>query len=311
MRLTARPRYGAPVIDHALFPHKPVDRFRSIVVRSAGQDQETKIKDVLGTQLVRDTHVDFQDHRAVVVYLNGRYWGVQGLREHIDAHTLAAEHGLVPDDITLVRGKDAEHGDREAFRELLAFVRSHDLAIAGNYERVASRIDIDSYVDWQSAEIYAGNLDNGNVRCWRGSGPEARWRWILYDLDDGFADVAHDTVSYALEPDGGGDGAQPLLFLKLVQNADFRDRFLVRFAWHLDHTFAPDRVLAEIDALASAMEAEMPRHFLRWPGDFDAWRRHVGRLRVFARQRPDVLREHVRVAFGLSAADLRRYGFAR
>src|SRR5690554_7474240 len=57
------------------------------VLRNAGGDmQGAHIRDAYSTQLTKESGVAFQEYRPVVVYINGKYWGIYSLREKINEH---------------------------------------------------------------------------------------------------------------------------------------------------------------------------------------------------------------------------------
>ena len=57
---------------------------------------------------------------------------------------------------------------------------------------VESQVDIQSFMDWLLVEIFLNNRDIVNVRYWRSSAPDSKWRWILYDLDMTLGSASED-----------------------------------------------------------------------------------------------------------------------
>lgn len=94
------------------------------------------------------------------------------------------------------------------------------------------------------------------------------------------------------------------LTVNLLANKEFRDEFIERFAFHLNNTFEPERVIARIEELAANIEPEMPRHFERWGGSVERWYREVEGLKDFARLRPATVMEHIRQKFRLSEEEM-------
>jgi hypothetical protein len=92
--------------------------------------------------------------------------------------------------------------------------------------------------------------------------------------------------------------------VRLLNNSDFRNSFIERFAYHLQHTFEPEKVVARIDYLAANIEDEMPRQVERWGGSVDRWYYEIEQMREFARLRPAVVTEHIRRKFNLSEAEM-------
>jgi hypothetical protein len=88
----------------------------------------------------------------------------------------------------------------------------------------------------------------------------------------------------------------------LIQNSEFRERFINRFADLLNSLLATPHTMARIDQMAAVLNGEMPEHIARWrhPGSFVEWRQNVEYLREYARLRPATCREHLIRRFDLS-----------
>ena len=134
-----------------------------------------------------------------------------------------------------------------------------------NYQYIAEQIDIDNYVTYQVAQIYADNRDwpGNNIKYW--NSPTTKWRWILFDTDFVFGTwnggaSSFDTLSYALESNGPGWPNPPwstLLFRKLVENSQFRNKLINQFADEFNGRFKASNVNSHIDAIASSVTSEM------------------------------------------------------
>ncbi len=302
----ARKEYGKERIVYPLFPDKPeMDTFHSIVLRTSGQDAElTKIRDAMMTRLMRDTGVDYQAYRPVVMYLNGEYWGIYNIREKINKYFLAYNHGIEnPDNIDIIEANhNVKAGDAEHYDALIDFVKNHDLKVSENYEYVKTQMDVDNYMDYQIAQMYFANTDNGNIRFWHERSSKGKWRWILYDTDWGFFNVDHDSVWHIINPKGTGVGKMfsNILIRKLLENKEFKEEFIRRFAHHLNNTFSTERVIATIDEMAKIIEPEMPRDKERWGGSMESWERQLNKLRNFAKDRPSKLYKFIEKHFNLT-----------
>ncbi len=309
----ARNIYGHNEIRYPLFPGKELTHFKALTLRSSGQDAVfSKIRDIMMTSLLEDTGLDYQDHRQAVLYLNGEYWGIYNIRERANRYFVAHNHGLDPDRIDLLQANwMVRAGSNEHYLALLDFVRNNDLALEENYEYVRTQMDVTNYIDALIAQIFYAQTDQGNIRYWREQSPDGKWRWLVYDLDWCFwpGHINHNTLASMTNPAGTGIGQNisTLLTVNLLENKYFREEFIVRFAYHLKHTFEPDRVIGRIDELAANIEPEMPRHFERWGGSVDSWHREIENLREFARQRPAIVIEHIRQKFQLSDEEMKVY----
>jgi hypothetical protein len=88
---------------------------------------------------------------------------------------------------------------------------------------------------------------------------------------------------------------------RLVTNRVFVENFVNRFMTHLNTRFSPAKVIARINAMAAALEPEMPAQRARWGSDVSAWRASVQVLRDFASRRIPYVRSHLAGTFGLGA----------
>lgn len=124
--------------------------------------------------LMTGTAVDFQEYRPVVVYVNGKYWGIYNLREKVNEHYIKDHYNISEDKLDMLEYKEEItpniiHGDLQNYNQLIDFLNNHDLSNDDNYQYVKSLIDIDNFIDYQIAEIYCANIDwpSNNNKFWR------------------------------------------------------------------------------------------------------------------------------------------------
>ncbi len=320
--LYARSRYGDNRIRFPLFRQKPIKKFKNFILRNSGGDwSQSMIGDAFQHNLLPGiSSLDYQAYTPVVLYLNGRYWGVINAREKINKHYLAQNHGVDPDSVDII-GHDMEPlaGTTRHWHKLLDLLETADLADGEAYRQAAAMIDINSFVDYAAFQIYVGNTDwpFNNFKMWRLQQDEARWRCFVFDLDAGFSharfddplygsvqdDYRHDSFDWAQNP-----AIPNTIFLRqLLRNENFRRSFVQRMASHLNFSFAPPRVIAVIDRLQSLIAPEMDRHIARWApaggiASRQAWDSVINLKRRFARERPAYIRQHLERHFGLPAA---------
>ena len=160
-------------------------------------------------------------------------------------------------------------------------------------------------------KIYIANTDNGNSKFF--CTEEGKWTWIIYDVDQSFRSAEFNTVAEHLNPNGTGseDRFSTALINGLLRNEGFREQFLRRFAWQMQNVWAPERVIAAIDAYEQALLPEMQRDCAKWGGSVSNWQSQVNALRTFAERRANYVISHVKSYFSLSDADLRTYGFTQ
>ncbi len=307
----ARNIYGTNSIKCPFFHDKDILEFKSIVLRTSGQDANmSKIRDGFMTTLARRMGLDAQAHRPAVLYINGEYWGLYNIREKISEHFIAGNHGVPIEHIDLLEANGrVKFGQREDYDELIKFVKNNDMRLAKNYEYVKTQVDIQNFIDYEIAIMYFGNTDSGNIRFWRDRRPEGRWRWIVYDQDWAFFNVNHNTVWYLTNPEGHGIGLNfsNALMYNLLKNQEFKDEFVARFAYHLKNTFKTEDVIALIDQFAARIDSEVPADCERWGGTYEGWKKYVQRLRDFAIKRPAILKGYIQQELGLSNQEMKAF----
>lgn len=238
------------------------------------------MRDAVVQNIFKGLNFDTQDNYPVIHYTNGEYWGITYLMEHYDQRYLQVKYRvnekntvIINYDLTIQDGKE---GDQASFIELLEFVKTHDLAIKENYEKVCEKIDIENFIDFKICEILAANNDwpGNNERMWRVLKKEnnpmgdGKWRWMMYDMDNSFWIPNHDTLNVALH----GDPDVPwtmkdeatLLLRKLMDNEEFRTKFIERYDYILENMFLPTRIIEIVEKQINLLKPEIMQHYLRW-----------------------------------------------
>jgi hypothetical protein len=318
--LMARSKYGKSGFDYPVFPDQSYTSYKDLVIRNSAQDANlSRIRDILQVGLAQETaDVDSQDHRQSILFINGEFWGVYDIMEKINNHFLAQHHNVNPDKIDLLVGNGkVVNGSNKDYKDLIEYVKTHDLSNKENYDYVASKVDIDNYIDWVCMEIYTVNSDLGNIKFWRPQTADGKWRWILYDLDWGFFfsnqtkyASYQDSFSKFLDPKGNGVGHMfdNSLIRGLLKNEEFKQKFIKRFAYHCTVTFETNRVLQRIDELTANIEPYMQRDKDKWhTGTVARWKStQIELLKTFAKVRPEMNLHYMQKYFNLSDAEMQQ-----
>jgi hypothetical protein len=308
----ARDKYGKNTIDEKLFRTKAGSSYGSFILRNSGNDfWNTMFRDGLMQSLVvGQMDLDYLAYEPKIFYLNGSYWGIQNLREKIDADYFEANYGVDKDDLDLGEFQSPLEGSIDGYLSYVTTMQGMDVTSAEAFDYIDNTIDVQEFINYLTAEIYYCNTDwpGNNVKYWRQRSINGKWRWVLWDLDFGFAlytnmsYAAHPTLSFATEENGPGWPNPPWSTLHirlLMQNPEFRTRFIQTLTTSLSTTFQPARVTGFIDSFKAALEQEMPFHLQRWNRSLDSWNSEVQRLRDFAFQRNDFMYGHIASFFGL------------
>lgn len=272
-----RPRYGQGMLEYPLYDDSYENQFYSLVIRNSQDYPLAFIREEVMTSLAQDCSDSLQTTRSryVCLYLNGEYYGISALKEAFSSEYYATHHGFPEETCKCVRVINVLQDAPELY-QLMLFCVKNDLTDPDNYAYVTSMVDIDSLIDWIIFETYCANTDILNNVRYLHSSVDGKWRWAFYDLD--WSMSGHGgLVNGPLDPDEqffmipGG----------LLQNSDFRDRFLTRYAELLSTTLSDQNVTERIESLSESIRAEMPRERELWGGSMDGWDFRLGELRSF------------------------------
>jgi hypothetical protein len=317
LAIFAKSQFGAKSIKYPLFSEKPtMEKIDSFVLRNSGNDWGfTMLKDAFAQRVVKDNmDIDYQAYQPTIVFLNGEYWGLYNIREKINEDYFKANYGISDDDLDLLEGKyHVKAGSDKEYLKLVDYLDNHSLSNSDSYNFVASKIDIDEYINYMITEIYGGNDDwpYTNIKYWRDTKNDTPWRWVLYDMDFTYVSsrVDENSFEYALASNGSTTNPpwSTLLFRKLMGNGYFKKLFMTRFITHLNTTFKPARLDAILDELKSKIEPEVDRHFARWgrrtdnAWDGDGWG-SIGSIRKFYDNRVGYVSDQIRNYLGANGS---------
>lgn len=324
MQLKFRSEYGAPSLNYKLFDELEIDSFKSLLLRGGSQDWYfSGIRDELMDSLAAESDkLLTQAYKPIVLYVNNEYYGIYYFRERIDDHFIASHEDVSNKSVAIIQyGRVLDKGtsaDAEDWRTLMSFIKNNSMKDDENYAYVCERLDVESLADWYIFRAYAGCLDNDNIRYYRTTeGNDKRWKLVFYDLDLGF----WGTSSPLTRLIGSlNDYNVPIYYLK--SNEKFRDMFLTRLAYHLEHSLSDKNVLARIDHFETILKDDIALNQERWEGayisegkgssfDYDFWQSMLNYLRKIVNKngvsRTETLMNDAASVFKLSSAEQEKY----
>ncbi|MCC5841608.1 MAG: CotH kinase family protein [Opitutales bacterium] len=266
--------------------------------------------------------------QPVKQFINGEFWGLSLLRDRFDNRHLENLYGLDPDNVTIIdisyrhetnpslpirmsdRIYTLSNGipqDMADFEEMRAFIIQNNMANAAHYAAAGERICLSSFIDHLILKIFAGDDHYApEVVFWRAREPEnegfgdGRWRFHVKDFDS----TLH-TGNFLL---GLATGTHPRpfgyeLFASLLDNPDFRTRFINRFADLLNSHFLTARFQQIIHDTFDEISPLMAETVARWNGaplsnpdrPFNTSNRN--NLLSWAQNQPSIQRSHIRSFF--------------
>ncbi|MFW5707895.1 MAG: CotH kinase family protein [Bacteroidota bacterium] len=333
LRIYSRDEYGQSWLNYQLFPEKGIQQYKRFLLRNSGNDWDQSVfRDGFMQYLARDLNLETQYYRPAIVFLNGEYWGIHNIRDRYDKHYIYSHYGLEEHEMTVLqRNAELAYGNPDGvhhYNQMVSFIGSNNMADNNNYAHVQSMMDTRSYIDERITGIYVMNTDwpGNNINFFRrltdgydpmaAPGLDGRWRWHILDTDFGFwlnffyvpgvdEGAAHNTLAFATETNGPSWPNPPwstFLLRSLLENNNFKNDFINRFADLLNTTLRAENVVAVIDSIEAKLQPEMQEHIDRWrrPTTLNEWHENIQRMRTFAQQRTDYQRQHIRQHFNLA-----------
>ena len=277
--VTMREEYQDGRLHYPLFETRKSDSvFKAFNLRNNGNRFVSDyIEDAMGGALLEGSGVDYQRSRQVVVFYNGKYYGIHDMRERFNRGYVETNYGIDANTVEMVKhlgGMDditaSGDGSIDNYVNMLKFIGENDMTDEANYEKVKTLIDVGNFADYMSAEIYYHNGDwpNNNVRAWRS--PEHPWKFMVYDLDHGFdwmwgvngGEFGQSNDMFEWIKKGGGNkpckttGCFANIYISLIKNENFKRLFLNHAAVMLHNYVNGERVTKIVDQMVSKIPSE-------------------------------------------------------
>ena len=249
--------------------------FKSLVIRSGQDYHGSIIRDSLFTELCRQMgdSVPAQHSKYCILYINGSYFGIHCLKEHMNRSYFAEEDDVAKDDVQIVKASNT-NGWIYANEDFNTAMKSKY-----DYAEFSTRFDIDNLVDYLIIEGYCGNWDlKENIRFYKSPAHEGKWRAYFFDADKAFYERSH---AFRNILEDGGNAAYPVtgMYTTLLKNEEFASRFTARYHELLQTVLSDENVLAEIEKQSELLSPEVERDFERWGLKPSQWQACVDTLR--------------------------------
>lgn len=312
--LKFRKKYGNSKLEYKIFPDYPkLKSFKDLVFRNNGGNfGQDYIRDRLSSGISRGLGVDFQKGRFAIVFYNGEYFGIHSIRERSNENYFATNYDLDENSIDLLKADNsASAGSSAEYVSLENYVQTNNMSDSLAYAYVASQMDVDNFISYLQTEIFVANQDwpGNNLKKWRSTSPQTKWKWFLYDLDWGF-DNGHslysdiDMLHFITDSTATGypNGTEyTILVRNLLKNEKFRNRFINRFCALVATKFSADSVLPQIQTMMDEIAPEITRDQARWNLDASRMESSLETIREFAQARPSKVIAEMQSFFGLGA----------
>lgn len=314
MRLTTKPKFGIDKINYQFFRNKEANSFERLVLRNSGGDfSDTHFRSGFLANYLIDSGIDVDvlGYQPVVLYLNGQYWGVINLREKSDEFYIESNYGIEPDQMDFLEEDTlVVVGNFDVFDQHFEYITTHDMSVEANFQQAAAYFDLNSMTDYFVSQLAIANTDwpQGNIKYWRERKTDAKWRYMMFDLDAGmglypWSNIDREAYKRIITQQGEIN-RHVMIHIELMKNENYYNYFINRYADLLNTIFAPDEFIAAVEAANERIRPEIGEHLQRWSGcSFCSTmeRRdtlHLPNILNFAAQRAVENRKHLQAFFG-------------
>ncbi len=327
-RLYARDSYGSiSSFNYPFFDELEDDSFKRLILRGFGQAFEyTLFGEAAAHQVLQPLTLDIQQSSPIILFINGEYFGIRNIRERLDHHYLNRHYGLDPNDVTLLVGQGyLDYGQAIGSAQYMAmyhFITTKDMKNQALYRQASEQMDMDNFIDYNIAQLYFANMDwpQNNVLYWKKNvryspnapyGHDGRWRWMIFDLDAGFGASwgGNRPELNSFERLTGDSWKTGQLFISLLENPEFKAKFIYRLLALSNTVFHPNRTTQIIRDMKLEYLPEIEDHIARWgfPSSYNTWDHYVTRMLTFATMRNEYFIEHMEAFFALSDQVMMRF----
>lgn len=275
---------GMNRLDYTFFPQKPYLRNKVLLLRNGGNDiwenNGSRFLDpALQTIIQRSgINLDLQSYVPIIEYVNGEFRGVLNMREPNNKKFVESNFGYDDDKIDMFEmSADSNVVFMVGTKDVLE--RIYELGAHANdvdaYEEIKQLLDIDEFTYYMATELYLGSTDwpHNNIKGFR-SQEDGRYRFVTFDLDFAFKNsnpftaFANDqwhkfNLIYDTNEERYEEIKLVTLFLNMLNNDEFRKKFIDTFCLIGGSVFEKERATAIVNELADRVRPMM---------QLDGWR---------------------------------------
>lgn len=312
MRLKADAAYGDNAFRAKLFDKREYTEYDAFVLRSSGQDSwKTRMHDSILTSLLEGTSVMYQETELCVVYVNGQYYGHMNMRERVHAEMIAQFHGWDdPENVDILENKGkVVQGSREDWISLMKWVEDADMTQESNVQLLSEQVDIENYLTYVAFQQFIANNDLGNVRWYRNTNQDGKWRWIAYDTDLSFQ-TDQNSLERWLKRGGVGSITKQdnTLFRAMMRNEGLQHQFLTILGNMMAGPWSTEVIQAKVDERYEAIYNDAVQTFVYFgEGGEGTWNKAVKRFYNYAAVRPAKYLAYIQETLGFTEDEMRVY----
>lgn len=307
LALYANKRFGEKRFNYQIWPDKTIDESKSFIIRNGGNSFGTaRIKDSF-IQTLFGRHcpnLDWQAYQPAIVYFNGEYRGLYGIRERSNEDYVEANYDGLEEIDMIENWNELKAGTWDSFYALRDLYNNNP-----TYAQMAEAIDVENFINLYIANTWATNTDfpGNNMVMWRPQEEGGKWRWIMKDLDFLAAnDAWYKYFSFLLRTgshtndSGEGNRREAVKIFQVMTNfSEFRNllvsHFMVYLGDFLRESVVSDLIEEQRNALADEYESHLKVY--GYPNSVNGWHAEVDHLKDWCRRRtenlPSIIRDYL------------------
>ncbi len=290
VRVYARNVYGNSSFNYPFFGNKGLGKYKTLIFRNGGNTWSYAfLRDVFSHVLSQQLpYSQVRAFQPAIMYINGEYYGIQNIRERLDAPYFHIKYKIPEDSINIIDDLiKLKNGISYNYFSTLNKIIEMDMSTSQAYEYLDSHIALNNFTDFFIMQLFVANTDWPwkNQQMWSSPSLDNKWRWNFTDMD--FTLGINSWPSYNMFSRIVVDSFFhfPKIFLKVLENTTFKNRFLNRTADLYNTVFKPKNVLNIFDSLVTIIRPEISRHHTKYNNSVKNWKKNVSDIRGYIKAR--------------------------
>lgn len=292
-------------MNYQFFQNSPRDSYKVVILKAAGSDnypgyntRACHIRDVFSQTLAGDYGLEFDYRRydATILFVNGEYWGVYEIRDHVDNDYTEYYYGQKKGKVDILKywgGMDVEDGSDTGYVNLYNYILANPMTVPANYEHVKQFLNVKSFAQYFIFNTFLVNSDmlNWNTMWWRGrAGSGVKWKFSLWDQDNvldlgenftglGTTTAENSPCNLFTKFLGNPNIMHTDMLVRLMENPEFAQLYNDQFIEMLNGPLDCAKALPHLDSLIANIQPEMVKQIARWGGTMTQWQANVTHMR--------------------------------
>ncbi len=266
----------------------------------------------------------YSDSRPLVLYINGKIWGIYYFHERLDEYFV--EDNFQLKDFDMIKntpwhsGGEVLYGEQKYWQDTFNFVIQKYMGDPVWYDSACKIIDIKNFTDHHIFNIFGANWDwpHGNMVKFTDRTPANPWKWIMWDEDAVFG--RHDrgrmpdwnALEWATRSEvrldlNDSDVSNMLwsteMLREFLESSTYRIYFINRYCDLLNSTLNYGHINHVMDSLAAVIAPDVQLELDRWlpeHPDVQSWYKNIEFVKNYVYARNDYSLRHLKKKFNLN-----------